>query len=69
MRDYKTATMEERHEEELRPFIAKLLRVSVKLLAKHPFAREEWTLRWLENGPPKGVAAPGGITEIDPPIN
>jgi hypothetical protein len=61
--------MEERHEEELRSLIANSLGVSAALLAKHPFERDEWTLRWLENGPPKGVAAPGGITEIDPPID
>jgi hypothetical protein len=69
MRDYKTAIVEECHEEELRPFIANSLGVSENLLAEHPFERDEWTLRWLENGPPKGVAAPGGITEIDPPID
>lgn len=67
MHDYKTGMTEERHEETLLPFIAKSLGISAKLLAKHPFERDGWTLRWLENGPPKGVAAPGGITEIDPP--
>lgn len=69
MHDYKTAVMEERHEEELRPFIAKSLGITVKRLANHPFERDGWTLRWLDKGPPKGVSAPSGITEIDPPID
>jgi hypothetical protein len=69
MRDYKTTIIEEGHEDELRPFIATSLGVSENVLAKHPFKRDEWTLRWLENGPPKGVVAAGGITEIDPPTN
>lgn len=67
MRDYKTGLMEERYEEELRPLIARSLGISEARLARHPFERDGWTLRWLEKGPPEGISAPAGITEVKSP--
>lgn len=63
MRGYKTELMFERHEEQLMPAIAKALGVRTTTLLKHPFERDGRSLLWLEAAP-KGVNAPGGITEL-----